>query len=79
MEQKQKDYEVIQIIWHVFRDYSDLPEMGEYGDRYSEMYGMMDDTAKEYPEFRKVLSEVVNVFNDRIRKRRIEIEQRRTD
>lgn len=79
MDQKQKDFEVASLIWKCFRDYGDLPEMGEYGDRYSEMYGMMDDMAGKYPEFRKVLTEVVNVFNDRIRKRRIEIEQRRTD
>ena len=79
MDQKQKDFEVASLIWKCFRDYSDLPEMGEYGDRYSEIFGMMHDTAMKYPEFRKVLSEVVNVFNDRIRKRRIEIEQTRTD
>lgn len=79
MDQKQKDYEVASLIWKCLRDYGDLPEMGEYGDRYSEIFGMMHDTAMKYPEFRKVLSEVVNVFNDRIRKRRIEIEQSRTD
>lgn len=67
--QQKIDREVVIIIWQALKQYGDLTVDEKDEDRWSELVGIIDDACRKYPEFRKMLTLVLVIIEDRARKK----------
>ena len=67
MDQKKRDFDMMQDIWHLLKEYGDLTNDGTFEsvNRWTEFLDKSSALKQKYPEARKILIDIEFMLNDR--------------
>ena len=64
-KQQAKDYDLIQNLWHMLRDYGDITNTEQDEDRWSALISDANTAAGNDPEARMLMADVLAVMEHR--------------
>lgn len=68
--QQQSDYDIINRIWRILRDYGNLTNSDSDQPRWRDMFDLSDELVTLHPETRGMVKELRFILNDRAKSKK---------
>ena len=65
MDQKKRDFDLMQDIWHLIKEFGNLTNGPQDEQRWSDMMDRSEELIHKYPEARGLFKEVRFMINER--------------